>query len=304
MNLAVPQTYSDIWGDWYGVFAWSREDAGEAAAVRRRRGSRCRWCSASCRRRSRSSAGSCCSRARSAGALEQQLLVALLPLAGIAGYLYFTVSYPMPDGDVLKPTYMLSTLGAWALCFGWLADRAGQPFAAARRGGARGARAAHPAVRRLQGRGGLVLRARQAIALGVCRLARVPCSRACSSGTGCATRRSTPTCTCMRRTAATWRPGRFRTATSSTSTRRSPSRCSCSARVAGAAHYALAFKALMALFGVGDDRLRSRDVARAAGHACARRGCGRGDRRRAAACRADLPQRVRPLAGVSARRSR
>ena len=57
--------------------------------------------------------------------IEQQLLVALLPLAGIAGYLYFTVSYPTPDGDVLKPTYMLSTLGAWALCFGWLADRLG-----------------------------------------------------------------------------------------------------------------------------------------------------------------------------------
>jgi hypothetical protein len=52
------------------------------------------------------------------------LLVSLLPLAGIAGYLYFTVSYPVPDGDVLKPTYMLSTLGAWALCFGWAADRA------------------------------------------------------------------------------------------------------------------------------------------------------------------------------------
>jgi len=56
----------------------------------------------------------------------EKLLVALLPLAGIAGYLYFTVSYPTPDGDVLKPTYMLSTAGAWALCFGWLADRLGE----------------------------------------------------------------------------------------------------------------------------------------------------------------------------------
>jgi hypothetical protein len=54
-----------------------------------------------------------------------RLLVALLPLAGLAGYLYFTVSYPTPDGDVLKPTYMLTTLGAWALCFGWLASLAG-----------------------------------------------------------------------------------------------------------------------------------------------------------------------------------
>jgi hypothetical protein len=57
------------------------------------------------------------------------LVLGLLPLAGIAGYLYFTVSYPTPDGDVLKPTYMLSTLGAWALCFGFLADRLGRRWA-------------------------------------------------------------------------------------------------------------------------------------------------------------------------------
>jgi hypothetical protein len=60
------------------------------------------------------------------GRRPERLVVALLPLAGIAGYLYFTVSYPTPDGDVLKPTYMLSTLGAWALCFGFLADRLGR----------------------------------------------------------------------------------------------------------------------------------------------------------------------------------
>jgi len=54
------------------------------------------------------------------------LLVGLLPLAGIAGYLFFTVSYPTPDGDVLKPTYMLTTLGAWALCFGWAATKLGE----------------------------------------------------------------------------------------------------------------------------------------------------------------------------------
>jgi 4-amino-4-deoxy-L-arabinose transferase-like glycosyltransferase len=121
-NLAGPQTYSDMWGDWYGVFAWSHgAQAKPPRAIKA-------WLSVqmvlgivpaalavigwlvllarSFRRR-----------------LEAELLVALLPLAGIAGYLFFTVSYPTPDGDVLKPTYMLSTLGAWALCFGWFADR-------------------------------------------------------------------------------------------------------------------------------------------------------------------------------------
>jgi hypothetical protein len=124
VNRAVPQTYSDMWGDWYGVFAWSHGTQAKPPPATKA------WLTAqsvlglvptalavigwlvllgrSVRRR-----------------LEHQLLVALLPLAGIAGYLFFTVSYPTPDGDVLKPTYMLSTLGAWALCFGWLADRLG-----------------------------------------------------------------------------------------------------------------------------------------------------------------------------------
>ena len=36
--------------------------------------------------------------------------------------LYFTVSYPTPDGDVIKATYMLTTVPAWALCFGYGLD--------------------------------------------------------------------------------------------------------------------------------------------------------------------------------------
>ena len=48
----------------------------------------------------------------------------LLPLAGIAGMLYFTVSYPTPDGDVIKAAYMLTTIPAWALAFGYATERA------------------------------------------------------------------------------------------------------------------------------------------------------------------------------------
>jgi hypothetical protein len=124
VNLAGPQTYSDIWGDWYGVFAWSaRTEAKPSSAVGG-------WLSL------QSVLGLVPTALAVAGwlvllwrsfrrRLAERLLVALLPLAGIAGYLYFTVSFPTHDGDVLKPTYMLSTLGAWALCFGWLADRLG-----------------------------------------------------------------------------------------------------------------------------------------------------------------------------------
>jgi hypothetical protein len=52
-----------------------------------------------------------------------QLLVALLPVAGIIGFLYFTVGYPTPDGNVIKASYMLTTAPAWALAFGWAFSR-------------------------------------------------------------------------------------------------------------------------------------------------------------------------------------
>src|SRR5439155_217149 len=49
--------------------------------------------------------------------------LALLPGLGLLGYLYFSVSYPTPDGDVLKASYMLTTAPAWALAFGYAVDR-------------------------------------------------------------------------------------------------------------------------------------------------------------------------------------
>jgi 4-amino-4-deoxy-L-arabinose transferase-like glycosyltransferase len=125
VNRAVPQTYADIWGDWYGVSAWSYRDRGSPPTWTRA------WLSV------QSVLGLVPTAIAIVGWLlllvravrrrgSGELLVSLLPLAGIAGYLYFTVSYPTADGDVLKPTYMLSTLGAWALCFGWLAERLGE----------------------------------------------------------------------------------------------------------------------------------------------------------------------------------
>lgn len=123
-NLAGPETYADLWGDWYGVFHWSNATQPRPSPARNG------WLvfqnvlgiaptvlafvgwllllARSLRRRA-----------------PPLLLVSLLPLAGIAGYLFFTVSYPTRDGDVLKPTYMLTTLGAWALCFAWVVTTLG-----------------------------------------------------------------------------------------------------------------------------------------------------------------------------------
>jgi hypothetical protein len=121
-NLALPETYSDIWGDWYGVFAWSLEHrakptrAQDAWLVFQNAlgivptllaiGGWLALLAAGLRRRS-----------------PTTLLVSLMPLAALVGYLYFAVGYPTPDGDVLKPTFMLSALWAWALCFAWAATR-------------------------------------------------------------------------------------------------------------------------------------------------------------------------------------
>lgn len=122
VNRALPVTYADMWGDWYGVFAWSKAAHATPSPPRNA------WLVL------QNVVGLAPTLLALAGWLvllvrglrrrdAPRLLVGLLPLAGIAGYLYFTVSFPTPDGDVLKPTYMLTTLGAWALCFAWAANR-------------------------------------------------------------------------------------------------------------------------------------------------------------------------------------
>jgi hypothetical protein len=105
-NEALPTTYSEVWGDYFGVWRGNRERqsfigllptllalAGWLLLV-------IRW------RR-----------------VPARLPVVLLPGLGILGYLYFTVSYPTPDGDVLKASYMLTTAPAWALAFGYGLER-------------------------------------------------------------------------------------------------------------------------------------------------------------------------------------
>jgi hypothetical protein len=49
--------------------------------------------------------------------------VALLPVAGLLGFLAFTISYPSGDGDVIKASYLLTTVPGWAIGFGYAFDR-------------------------------------------------------------------------------------------------------------------------------------------------------------------------------------
>jgi 4-amino-4-deoxy-L-arabinose transferase-like glycosyltransferase len=59
---------------------------------------------------------------RHVGQSPELLLVALLPLAAVLGVLWFATSYPTPDGDTVKGSFMLTAVPAWAACFGFAFD--------------------------------------------------------------------------------------------------------------------------------------------------------------------------------------
>ncbi len=105
-NEAIPTTYSEVWGDYFGVWRGNRglqSILGLLPTLLAVVG----WAVLLARSRR----------------FPARLPTALLPGLGIVGYLYFTISYPTPDGDVLKASYMLSTAPAWALAFGYAVDR-------------------------------------------------------------------------------------------------------------------------------------------------------------------------------------
>jgi hypothetical protein len=106
VNEAVPTTYSEIWGDYFGVWRGNRERQaflGLLPTLLAVVG----WLVLLVR----------------SWRVPARLPAVLLPGLGLLGYLYFTVSYPTPDGDVLKASYMLTTAPAWALAFGYGLDR-------------------------------------------------------------------------------------------------------------------------------------------------------------------------------------
>jgi hypothetical protein len=110
LNRAIPTTYSELWGDYFGVWSW--EGRGEPAA----KGAL----------RLQSVVGLLPTLLAVGGLVallrRRRWLVALVPVLGLVGYGFFTVAYPTADGDVLKASYMLTTATAWALCFGYAVD--------------------------------------------------------------------------------------------------------------------------------------------------------------------------------------
>ena len=118
----LPVTYDGLWGDYFGVWAW------HVGRHRRTPSATVTFHPSRSAKRSlviQSLVGlvptllavdrlGCSSRGRRCDGRRRSPSRSL-PLLGLVGYLYFAVHYWTPDGDLLKATYMLSTVGAWAL---------------------------------------------------------------------------------------------------------------------------------------------------------------------------------------------
>ena len=123
VNSAVGETYTEIWGDWIGSFAWSTfmgSPTGRILATLKNQS----WIGliptlmalggyglllwAALRKR------------------RDLLAAALVPPIAIAGYLVRSYQGFSPDGDLLKATYILTTAPIWALSFGIAYDRLGR----------------------------------------------------------------------------------------------------------------------------------------------------------------------------------
>jgi hypothetical protein len=120
-NLLLPTTYSELWGDYVGVWAWIARSPASAPSTGARH-----------RLQVQSLVGLVPTALAVAGwalllrrsrARPELLAVALLPLIGLAGYLFFTVNWALENGTMLKATYMLSTTAGWALGFGYALSR-------------------------------------------------------------------------------------------------------------------------------------------------------------------------------------
>jgi hypothetical protein len=118
----LAQTYADLWGDWYGAFAWSSYSQGpsqEALAVLGDQsvigivptvlaiGGWLLFVGLAVRRR-----------------LERipSLPLIVLPLVAVGAYLWRAWVLPSPGSDLLKASYLLTTVSAWAVGFGLVVD--------------------------------------------------------------------------------------------------------------------------------------------------------------------------------------
>jgi len=118
----VPLAFTEAWGDYFGVWRWGVQTPSPTSSVKRDLVTMslvglpftllavAGWLAL---------LGFA---VRHPGQLVERQLVALLPLAALFGVVYFATSYPTPDGDTVKGSFMLTAVPAWAACFGFAFD--------------------------------------------------------------------------------------------------------------------------------------------------------------------------------------
>ena len=126
-NRLLPTLYSEIWGDYFGYFAWTTTAAGSAPVPLDAVGQK--------ELEAQNVVGFVPTILAIGGVLAllrralrprpdaALLVVGLLPIVGFLGFLLFTVTYPSGDGDVIKAGYMLTTVPGWAIGFGYAWSR-------------------------------------------------------------------------------------------------------------------------------------------------------------------------------------
>ena len=126
-NRFIPTLYSEIWGDYFGYFAWTTTASGTTPVPLDSERQK--------ELEAQNVLGLVPTILAIGGVLAllrralrprpdaARLVVALLPIVGFLGFLLFTVTYPSGDGDVIKAGYMLTTVPGWAIGFGYAWSR-------------------------------------------------------------------------------------------------------------------------------------------------------------------------------------
>jgi hypothetical protein len=124
VNLLVPTAYTDTWGDYFGSFAWN-----SSVDVQPKQGLEIELAAQSWIGLLPTvfALGGWLALvvlpfAHRATAASYALVVGL-PAAALGGFVYYASGVITPDGDTLKPIFMLSAAPGWALAFGFAFDR-------------------------------------------------------------------------------------------------------------------------------------------------------------------------------------